>query len=119
MDDVQQPDIAGEFVGQRLTAVTFVMDYVQFHFDDCDLTAFTLPCMQDSGRIWSPKTVGWRDSLCCRIGMAVCQFDLHSENELGITFEDGSRLTVSLKPADYTGPEAFTITVPNRPLIVG
>lgn len=45
-------------------------------------------------------------------------FDLHAENELGITFEADSRLTVSVKPAGYTGPEAFILSVPNRPLIV-
>ncbi len=94
------------------------MDSVQLQFDDCHLTAFTRQRVQVAGRIGNARKAGWRDSLCSRIGAAVGPFDLHAENELGITFEADSRLTVSVKPAGYTGPEAFILSVPNRPLIV-
>jgi hypothetical protein len=55
--------------GRSLSAVTFVLDYVQFDFDGMQLTAYTLPEVEASGRRWTSQDLGWRDAPCARIGV--------------------------------------------------
>jgi hypothetical protein len=35
-----------------------------------------------------------------------------------LAFDDGSQFRVSLRPEDYSGPEAFCLAVPGEPMIV-
>lgn len=42
-------------VGTTLESVTFVMDYVQLQFGPAQLTAYTLPQVDLSGRSWTAK----------------------------------------------------------------
>lgn len=104
-------------VGEYLSEVTFVMDYVQLVFNGPCLTALVLPTVHCGGREWSATDPGWRDSLCARIGGTVSSACLNGE-ELGICFEDGSRITVSLKEAHRRGAEAINFTAPGQPLVV-
>ena len=58
-------------VGESLSAVTFVMDYVQMAFNGACLTALTLPTVCFEDRVWAPNEPGWRDTLCGRLGVVV------------------------------------------------
>jgi hypothetical protein len=105
-------------VGSRLSSVTFLMDYVQCDFDGATLTAYTLPTVSVGGRSWSRREVGWRDALCERIG-SVVHGVVCSDDHLTIDFDDNSRIAVSLRDNDYVGPEAFILSSPNHPIVVG
>ena len=105
-------------VGCRLSAVTFVMDYVQCDFDVAKLTAYTVPTVRSAGRAWSLRDSGWRDALCGRIG-AVVRCVVSSNEELSINFEDNSEIVVSLREGDYVGPEAFMLSSDNHSIVVG
>jgi hypothetical protein len=107
-----------QLVGSRLSAVTFVMDYVQCDFDAAKLTAYTVPTVREEGHTWSPTDSGWRDALCRRIGVVVRRVG-RSNEELSIDFEDNSEIAVSLRDGDYVGPEAFMLSSNNHPFVVG
>jgi hypothetical protein len=93
-------------VGEQLSAITFVQDYVQLHFDGPCLTAFSRPVvMLDS------KTFRWGepcfcDALCGRIAKKVLEAHIAYGESLAIKFEDGSIIQVSLQDEDYVGGEA-------------
>lgn len=104
-------------VGESLSAVTFVMDYVQMAFNGACLTALTLPTVCFEDRVWAPNEPGWRDTLCGRLGVVVRAADI-LDAELVIEFEDSARICVSLKASDYNGPEAINFSIPGKPSIV-
>jgi hypothetical protein len=105
-------------VGSTLSAITFVMDYVQCDFDGTNLTAYTVLTVRAEGHTWLPTDSGWRDALCGRIGVVVRRV-VRSDEQLCIDFEDNSEIAVSLRDSDYVGPEAFMLSSNNRPIVVG
>lgn len=107
-------------VGDCLSGVAFIMDYVQFQFKGgALLTALTAPSVRtSSGHGWTVGQQGWRDSLCERIGVTVQSAFLKTGEQLAIDFADGSRVTVSLKPSDYRGPEAVNFKAAGGLLVV-
>jgi hypothetical protein len=107
-----------QILGECLSGVAFVMDYVEFQFNGAVLTALTPPAVQASARGWTVGEPGWRDSLCGRIGVAVESVFVKEGEHVAVDFADGSRVTVSLKPSDYRGPEAINFQAASGPLVV-
>jgi hypothetical protein len=105
-------------VGECLSGVAFVMDYVQFQFDSALLTALILPAVRVSAALWTSGEPGWRDTLCERIGVVVQSAYAKEGEQLAIDFVDGSRVTISLHPSDYRGPEAINFRAAGGPLVV-
>jgi len=97
-------------VGESLSSVEFVMDYVRLGFNDSTLTSFVGPQVQDLDRILSETDSGYRDALCALIGVVVSNADVHEEEFLRITFEDGRAITVSLRADGAIGPECAYFT---------
>lgn len=91
---------------EQLSAVTFVQDYVQLHFDGPCLTAYVWPHILNQKGSIAPKVPGYRDALCERIGKIVVQAFEEPGERLAIVFADGVTLEVSLKEADREEPEA-------------
>jgi hypothetical protein len=118
MSDNKAEAAFNALVGSRLSAVTFVMDYVQCDFDAAKLTAYTAPTVRAEGRTWSRTDAGWRDALCGRISVVV-RHVVCSDEQLCIDFEDNSEIAVSLRHDDYVGPEAFMLSSDNHPIVVG
>jgi hypothetical protein len=103
-------------VGEQLTAITFVMDYLQLCFDDVILSCFTLPTVQVDNDTFANGQLGWRDALCSCIGQPVTQASL-ADDALGLSF-GYIRVAISLLDADYCGPEAFSLSVPSGTTLV-
>jgi hypothetical protein len=97
-------------IDQELSAVVFIMDYVQLQFGGLRpvLTAVTLPKVRVGDKEFSSATPGYRDSLCERITRSVRRASVREGQEILIEFDDGSRVSVSLKPEDYRAAEAAT-----------
>ena len=85
---------------RELSAVTFVRNYVQLHFDGPTLDAFTLPTVINSNSTISERDTGYRDALCARIGATVVVAYADPGEALRITFSDGSSFSISLRPED-------------------
>jgi hypothetical protein len=100
-------NLFAELHGEQLNSVTFVHDYLQLFFDGPGINV-TNPLTVQSGEqtitSWAP---GFRDLLCAQITKRVKKAECVEGDSLCIIFEDDSRISVSLKPEDYSSPEAI------------
>lgn len=91
---------------EQLSAVTFIQDYVQLHFDGPCLTAYVWPhILTENGSI-PPRVPGYRDALCGFIGSIVVRAFEELGSRLVIQFVEGRTLEISIKESDKEGPEA-------------
>ena len=91
--------------GLRLSAVVFVLDYLQLQFDGPTFTALTWPLVTDEQGEISVQTAGYRDRLCEQIGKTVAKA-VEDPGELQLGFADGTTFKMSLRDEDRRGPEA-------------
>lgn len=102
-------------VGEFMSSVEFVMDYVQLGFNGSTLTSFVCPQVHDHGQIFRETEPGYRDTLCSLIGMVVADTETREYEELKITFNDGRSISVSLRAENAAGPEfAYFTSVSGR-----
>jgi hypothetical protein len=95
-------------VGEVLNAVSFVMDYVEFHFNGPVLRSFTNPVVEvNDSRTIFPEA-GAQDALCSLIGAEVAGVEVKDDSFIRLAFTDGRRLTFPLNDASRIGPEAAT-----------
>src|SRR4051812_9883032 len=92
-------------VGEELNAVSFVMDYVEFHFNDPVLRALNPPELRDARNTSRFPEPGSRDALCTLIGARVAAIQIGAE-EIEVRFTDDRALAISLVLSDDSGPEA-------------
>lgn len=92
--------------GAQLSAVTFVQDYIQIHFDGPTVTAITLPTVVVGNRRFVPGSPGYRDALCAQIAKIVSRCFVKPGDRLQVEFSDHSLVLVSLRPEDYEAAEA-------------
>jgi len=95
--------------GRELSAVTFVRDYLQLHFDGPFLNAYVWPVVVLPDAVpYSAATRGYRDKLCARIGCAVLSAS-ETKDHIAISFADDSLFRISLRDEDRSGPEAAVL----------
>lgn len=92
--------------GEQLSAVTFVQDYVQLHFDGPMITAVTRPVVIAGDASFDFDAAGYRDQLCALIARVVSRAYVRLGDRLQIDFPDRASLIVSLKPDAYRAGEA-------------
>lgn len=109
-----------EFEGRGLSAVTFIQDYLQLSFDGPGLSVFNPLTVGANGKSITSWQPGFRDLLCGQITKVVARVEYRREEALTLCFSDGSLLSVSLRPDDCSGPEAFSAHgFSDTPWIVG
>ncbi len=106
-----------EIAGQMLTAVQFVMDYVELHFENCGLAAFTSPEVRQSDIVYRLGDADYRDALCRLIGVQV-RSATDSSEEIVIESANGVAITISLRAEDRVGPESALFNSPSGGLWV-
>jgi hypothetical protein len=101
-DQMRGPEI---LVGEQLNAVTFVMDYVQVHFNGPTLT-FLVPVYVRAAehQVVFPGS-GGRDALCDLIGAEVSLVQV-TDDAISLEFRDGRWLHAPLAGEYREGPEA-------------
>ena len=100
------PDFMDTIVGEQLSSVEFVQDYLQLHFDGPTLTVFVWPIVRSTVREARWGQPGYKDELCARIGHKVSKAGLREGEAVIILFEDSGEIVISLRPEDRVGPEA-------------
>jgi hypothetical protein len=103
--EIERPDVLAELVGEQLSEVAFVMDYVQLVFDGRRITTYVWPVVHAAkeARIYDP---GYRDSLCTFIAKSVTSVDEFLDAGLLIEFGESGSISVPLKAdADFRLPE--------------
>ena len=93
-------------IGEQLSAVTFVQDYIQLHFDGPRLTVFSHPVVILGDQTFHWGKPGFRDALCSSIAKQVTDARVAYGDSISIKFADGSMIRISLKDEDYLGGEA-------------
>jgi hypothetical protein len=97
-----------EIVGQKLSAVVFgVFADLSLEFNGPSLVAHNPVSLTLGDRILRFGDPGFCDVLCSQLGQIVSDVRI-SNDELRIAFGDQSSFAMSLREADYAGPEAGT-----------
>jgi hypothetical protein len=105
MDQQSKPFEA--IVGEKLSAITFVLDYWQLHFDGPTINALSRMEVSANGVVLRDGHDQFRNLICGEIGKVVAGVALVQPEAFTITFEDQSLIKISLKWEDYRGPEAM------------
>ena len=93
--------------GQLLVSVNFLQHYLQLHFEAPLLNIYTPITVSGFEANTRSGNDGFRDALCEQIAKQVEAVSLVPREALTIAFKDGGRVSVSLRPDDYPGPEAI------------
>jgi hypothetical protein len=97
-----------QLIGERLSGVTFVLDYLQLQFDPPPtLNVYTSVTVVSGGRSARQGDDQFRNLLCDQIPKVVRSVVVERDSEFRITFEDGSAISISLRSEDYRGAEAI------------
>jgi len=96
-------------IGRELSAVEFIRDYVQFHFDGPRVVAITNPIISVGTVIYKWGQPGYRDALCDCITAKVQSASISEGEKFYLEFEQKVCITISLKPEDYVGAEAVIL----------
>jgi hypothetical protein len=97
-----------QIVGEQLSGVTFVMDYLQLQFNPPPtINVYTPLTVLLRGERCVSGDDQFRNKLCEQITKIVKSVAIRAEEAFLITFEDDSVISISLKPSDYVGPEAL------------
>ncbi len=109
-----------ELIGEELNVVSFVMDYVEFHFNGPVLRALTKPTVGIRGARATFPEPGSRDRLCELIGKQVAAVSAVDDVAINISFTGGASLRIPLDHASRVGPEAahYQSEAFNSPLTV-
>lgn len=111
LDVEQKMKLLEQLSGRRLHAVTLILDYVQFQFDPpLTINAFTRVSVRpNDGTRRGYDDNELRNLLCAQISKVVGLVVIRDSKSFDLGFDDGSGISISLRPEDYVGPEAVAI----------
>jgi hypothetical protein len=105
-DNVFAQQTMQEIVGEKLNMVLFgVFGHLSLDFNGPSLVAHNPVSLKTGGRVLRFGEPGFCDALCGQLGLTVSDVQI-SDDELRILFADQSSFAMSLREADYVGPEA-------------
>jgi len=118
MTDAQGPnptlaDGLKTLVGEQLSSVEFVADYVQLWFNGPCLTAHTPPTVSSDGNNLAWGDLRYRDALCEQIGRSV-ERTLVDAEQVAIVFDNGASVSISLREEDYRSSEALEFWIDRK-----
>jgi hypothetical protein len=96
-------------IGQELSAVEFVLDFVQLRFDGPLVTFYEWPEVFREEGSYAFGEPEYRDVLCALIGESVSAASVEEVEALEIEFESGAAVRVSLRLEDISGPEGESV----------
>lgn len=105
-------------VGEKLSAITFVLDYWQFQFDGPSFYALTQVTVQANGITSRDGDDNFRNLICAQIGKVVAEVALVESEAFTVIFDDRSSISISLKSKDYVGPEAVVFYGSNLTVVI-
>ncbi len=97
-------DFLDILIGEKLSSVTFVMDYVQVDFDGNGFTFYIWPVVTIDNIEYRFGEPFYRDKLCSLITKIVKHVVFVNNKGIGIDFENESKLFLSLDP---NNPDIF------------
>ena len=92
-----------DLVGEKLSSVIFVLDYLQLDFDGKRFTAYAWPVVIETNRRKKFGDSGYRDALCSLIARVVAAVE-NRVTVLRVGFSNGSALEFDIEE-DESGRE--------------
>ncbi len=92
--------------GEELTAVEFVLDYLQLRFNGPTLTLYAWPHLLLADFSVAFGEPEYRNGLCAQIGEKVATASLEEGDAVTIEFESGTVIALSLRAEEIDLPEA-------------
>lgn len=100
-------------VGEYLSSVNFVMDYLQLDFCGYGFTMNIWPTITIENRTLAYSDGGYKDALCSLIGETAKEVDEYWDTGLRLQFKNGSYINLSLRvERDFPSPEVATFHTP-------
>jgi hypothetical protein len=108
-----------ELIGEDLSGVTFVRDYLQLQFNPpLILNAYTPVTVHCGDEVATFGEEPFPNLLLAQLNKFVGNVEFVPDEVLMIIFDDRSKISVSLRPADYVGPEAINLFCKNGEIVV-
>ena len=96
-----------ELVGEKLSGVTFIHDYLQLLFNPPpSLNAYTPVTVRCGVKMATFGEPEFPNLLVAQLGKLVRNVAFVPNEALNIEFNDGCSISVSVRPSDYVGPKA-------------
>ena len=99
-------EVLEKLVGTALSSVVFVEDYVQLEWEGSCLSAYIMPTIVAAGRSITQTDPEFREMMYGLEGRLLERPQVTDE-ALNLFFSGGTVLSVSMRDADYVGPEAL------------
>lgn len=103
---------------RQLAGVTFIRDYLQLLFDGPIMSVLSWPIVRVNDDAVMVNNQGYRDALCNQIGKLVTHAIEEPNKKITLQFSDNSKIEISLKEGDQTGPEAVNLVLENGEWLV-
>ncbi|MGD8455052.1 MAG: hypothetical protein PVF83_01615 [Anaerolineales bacterium] len=84
-----------------MSAVTFVMDYIQIQFNCHHLNAYGWPVVWIDDQRYDYGKTGYRDAICSLISKNVTRFEEYLD--VGLVFEFNDSYSLEIPTSDSTG----------------
>ena len=110
----ERSDDLSSLIGQTLTGITFIHDYIQLHIGagHC-FNLYTLPILEASGERITPSDAAYRERMLALIGVPVAAIDEYLDVGLVLAFEGGT-IEISLdSDIDPYEPESAAYISPD------
>lgn len=107
-----------QIIGEKLSAVVFVLDYYQLQFDGPAFSIMTPITVIADGRTTKSGDDQFRNHICDQIAKVAKDLEIIENQYFAIILQDNSELRVSLRPEDYQGPEAVNFNGLNNECVV-
>ena len=98
MQDKTNENFLDILVGEKLSSVTFVMDYLQADFDGNRFTFYIWPVVTTENTEYKFGDTFYRDRLCSLIAKVVKHVTYVDNKEIIIDFGNNDKLFLSLDP---------------------
>lgn len=98
MQDKTKENFLDILIGEKLSSVTFVMDYLQADFDGNRFTFYIWPVVTIENTEFKFGDTSYRDKLCSLITKVVEHITYADKKEIVIEFANKDKLFLSLDP---------------------
>jgi hypothetical protein len=106
-------------VGEYMSSVTFVMDYLQLGFSDYRFNMYSWPTVTVQSRTLSQRDEAYKNAICALIGETLSAVDEYLDKGLVLQFKNGSSITLFLRVGrDFPGPEVAEFHGPNTTFLI-
>lgn len=96
-----------DLIGEQISAVAFVCDYVEFHFNGPIIRSEAKPCIKVFGTEFAFPENGSRDALCRVIGSTVHSINLEENHFCELTTSNGCKIIIPLDTKALPGGESM------------